>query len=242
MTALSATLVSHCGTTKVSREELRTIPVPESTSTFKPIPHCEVVNALVEALSFRYISVVRDEYAVSPDGMKMFGVLDLETAFDGCRFAIGIRNANDKSMRLGLTSGLRVFVCDNLSFQGEFTPVLAKHSKNFSIVDSLAIGVDRIQRNFDPLRQQVERWRSSQITDEQAKLVIYRAFVENELDVPRHLARDVHTNYFEPTHPEFAPRTMWSLSNAFTSALKSLDPIPFFRATAKLGAFLQSDN
>jgi hypothetical protein len=50
----------------------------------------------------RSISVVRDEYAVSPDGMQMFGVLDLETAFDGCRFAIGIRMANDKSMRLAL--------------------------------------------------------------------------------------------------------------------------------------------
>jgi hypothetical protein len=81
-------------------------------------------------------------------------------------------------MRLGLTSGVRVFVCDNLSFQGEFTPVLAKHSKNLSIVDSLAIGVDRIQRNFEPLRRQVEIWRSRQITDEEAKLVIYRAFIE----------------------------------------------------------------
>jgi len=218
------------------------IPVPEGTRTFKPIPHYEIVAALVEALSFRYIGVVRHEYAVSPDGMRMFGVLDLETAFDGCRFAIGIRNGNDKSMRLGLTSGLRVFVCDNLSFQGEFTPVLAKHSKNFSIVDSLAIGVDRIQRNFEPLRHQVETWRSRQITDDQAKLVIYRAFIEGALSVPRALARDVHSNYFEPTHSDFAPRTMWSLSNAFTSALKSLDPIPFFQATAKLGTFLNTNN
>jgi hypothetical protein len=31
---------------------------------------------------------------------------------------------------------------------------------------------------------------------------------------------------------------MWSLSNAFTSAFKELDPIPQFRATAKLGSFL----
>src|SRR5688500_1250475 len=237
-----ATLIAHCGTTKVSRDELRTIPVPETTRTFKPIPHYEIVDALVEALGFRYIAVVRDEYAVSPDGMKMFGVLDLETQFDGCRFAIGIRNANDKSMRLGLTSGIRVFVCDNLSFQGEFTPVLAKHSKNFSIVDSLAIGVDRIQRNFDPLRQQVEAWRSRQLTDEDAKLVIYRAFIEGDLSVPRALARDVHRNYFEPAHAESAPRTMSSLSHAFTSALKTLDPTPFFQATAKLGTFLQSSN
>ena len=135
-----------------------------------------------------------------------------------------------------------MLVCSNLAFQGEFTPVLAKHSKNFSIVDSLAIGVDRIQRNFDPLRQQVEAWRSRQITDEDAKLVIYKAFIEGDLSVPRSLARDVHRNYFEPVHAEFAPRTMWSLSNAFTSALKSLAPIPFFQATAKLGIFLNSNN
>jgi hypothetical protein len=31
---------------------------------------------------------------------------------------------------------------------------------------------------------------------------------------------------------------MWSLSNAFTSAFKKLDPIPQFKATAKLGEFL----
>jgi hypothetical protein len=30
--------------------------------------------------------------------------------------------------------------------------VLAKHSKNFSLQDSLAIGVDRMQRNFEPMR------------------------------------------------------------------------------------------
>jgi len=236
-----ATLIAHCGTAKVSREELKAIPVPEGTRTFKPIPHHEIVDALVEALSFRYIGVIRDEYAVSPDGMRLFGVLDLETAFDGCRFAIGLRNSNDKSLRLALTCGVRVFVCDNLSFQGELTPVLAKHSKNFSVVDSLAIGVDRIQRNFDPLRAQVDAWRSRQLTNEQAKLIIYRAFIEGDLTVPRSLARDVHRNYFEPTHAEFAPRTMWSLSNAFTSALKSLDPIPFFLATAKLGTFLSNN-
>jgi len=45
--------------------------------------------------------------------------------------------------------------------------------------------------------------------------------------------------YFEPQYPEFAARTMWSLSNAFTSSFKELDPVPQFKATAKLGAFLE---
>jgi hypothetical protein len=32
---------------------------------------------------------------------------------------------------------------------GVFTPVLAKHSKSFNLIGTLAVGVDRIQRNFD---------------------------------------------------------------------------------------------
>src|SRR6058998_796104 len=222
---------------KLTRQELALVPTPERTATHQTIPHVEVVNALIETLGFRHIGVVRDEYAATPDGMKMFGVVDLEAGFTGCRFSLGLRNSNDKSMRLALTVGYRCFVCDNLAFQGDFTPVLAKHSKNFSLIDSIAIGVERMQRNFEPMQKQVEAWRAAQITDDFAKLTIYRAFIEGDLDVPRHLARDVHNQYFEPQYEEFAPRTMFSLSNAFTTAFKQLDPVPFFKATAKLGAF-----
>jgi hypothetical protein len=172
--------------------------------------------------------------------MEMFGALDLEAGFEGCRFAIGIRNANNKRFRLACTVGLRVFVCYNLAFRGDYTPVLAKHSKHFSLDDALSIGVDRMQRNFEPMRRQVERWRAQQLSGEVARLTIYRAFIEGELEVPKHLARRVHDLYFNPQHEEFAPRTMWSLSNAFTSDFKELDPIPQFKATAKLGEFLES--
>jgi hypothetical protein len=223
---------------KIGRTELAQIPVPHATATHRPVPHHEIVEALVETLSFRHIAVVNEEYAPSSDGMKMFGVLDLETQMEGCRFSIGIRNSHDKSLRLGLTAGLRVFVCSNMAFSGDFTPVLAKHSKSFNLIDTLAVGVDRIQRNFEPMQRQVEHWRQAQISDERAKLIFYAAFVDGKLDVPRSLLSEVHRLYFEPQYEEFSPRTMWSLSNAFTSAFKKLDPVPQFKATAKLGEFL----
>ena len=71
-------------------------------------------------------------------------------------------------------------------------------------------------------------------------MVIYEAFVEGKLEAPKHLARTVHDLYFEPKYEEFRSRTIWSLSNAFTSAFKELDPIPQFKATAKLGEFLET--
>ena len=227
-------------TEKLTRQQLAAVPTPLGTATHRPIPHDEVVGALVETLGFRHIGVVKDEFAVSRDGMKMFGVLDLDTGMHGCRFSIGIRNAHDKSMRLAMTVGYRVFVCENMAFSGDFQPVLAKHSKHFSLHNALSIGVDQMQRNFDGMRKQVDTWKDSQLTDVAAKLVIYRAFIESDLEVPRALARPVHDLYFSPEHEEFQSRTLWSLSNAFTSAFKQLEPIPQFKATAKLAGFLES--
>lgn len=232
-----STLISYDG--KLDRQTLALVPTPPATDTHRPVPHHEVINALVETLGFRHIGVHKEEYAVSKDGMKMFGLMELETTFQGCRFALGIRNSHDKSMRLAMTVGYRVFVCENMAFNGDFEPVLAKHSKHFNILNSLSIGVDMMQRNFEPMVRAVDRWRETQLTDVSTKLLIYQAFIEGNLDVPRHLARDVHDLYFNPTIEEFQPRTLWSLSNAFTSSFKQLDPIPQFKATAKLGEFLK---
>jgi hypothetical protein len=45
-----------------------------------------------------------------------------------------------------------------------FTPVLAKHPKSFSLIDCIAVGVDRTQRNLEPMRRQ-ETWQRSELTD-----------------------------------------------------------------------------
>jgi len=233
----TATLIPEAGL--ITRDQLALVPTPAGTATHRPIPHVEVVNALIDTLGLRKIGVTAEEYAVSKDGMNMFGVMEIDQGMEGARFALGIRNSNSKLFRLSVTVGYRVFVCANLAFSGDYSPVLAKHTKNFSILNALSIGVDDMMRNFKPMVESEDRWRGSQLSDVSAKMIIYRAFVEGELEAPRHLDRKVHDLYFDPQYDDFRPRTMWSLSNAFTSAFKELDPIPQYRATAKLGTFLQ---
>jgi hypothetical protein len=237
---MNGTLLSKNG--KITRGELEMIPTPPGTPTHRPISHAEIVEALIETLAFRHIAVARDEYAVSHDGMKMFGVLDMEAGIAGVRFSIGIRNANDKSMRLAMTVGYRVMVCDNMAFMGEFMPVLHKHSKNLDLIELVSIGVDKIQRNFDPLSRQIDNWQTCSLTDDRARLILYAAFVEGQLAAPRQLLPAVHRKYFHPELEAFQPRTLWSLSNAFTSAIKELAPMRQFQTTAKVGAFLAGFN
>jgi hypothetical protein len=42
--------------------------------------------------------------------------------------------------------------------------VRVKQSKSFSLVDAISAGVDRMQRDFERMRKQVERWRQSEVT------------------------------------------------------------------------------
>ena len=232
-------LLAHVGAELLGRQDLRGLPTPLATATHRPIPHMEVVEALIETLGFRRLTVVADQYAVTPDGMRLFGVLALDVEESGVRLAIGLRNSHDKSIALGLTVGYKVFVCDNLAFHGDFSPILKKHTARVDIKDVMTLAVDRMQRHFAPMTRQIDVWRGHELPDAQAKLIIYRAFSEDGLEFPKHLARDVHRHYFEPAYDDFKPRTMWSLSNAFTSAVKTLDPIPAFKATAKLAPFLE---
>jgi hypothetical protein len=95
--------------------------------------------------------------------------------------------------------------------------------------------IRQISRNLQEYQAAI-----SELTDVTAKVVIYEAFVEGRLEAPKHLARTVHDLYFEPKYEEFRSRTIWSLSNAFTSAFKELEPIPQFKATAKRGEFLEA--
>jgi hypothetical protein len=62
----TSTLIGYSDRT-IGREELALVPTPPATETHRPVPHHEIVQALIETLGFRHIGVVHDEYAVSPD-------------------------------------------------------------------------------------------------------------------------------------------------------------------------------
>jgi hypothetical protein len=123
---------------------------------------------------------------------------------------------------------------------GVLTPVLAKHSKAFSLIDC---HFGRCRSDAAQLRAHAQAGGSAaeKRTHRRHRQGGYlRRICEGQLEAPKHLARTVHDLHFEPKYEEFRARTIWSLSNAFTSAFTELDPIPQFKATAKLGEFLEA--
>ncbi len=235
---MTETVLSHSRSVLIGRQDLRDLATPEPTPTHYPIPHWKFVETLAETLHFRHLEIVAEEYAVSPDGMRFFGSLTLNVEESGVRIALGLRNSHDKSFSLALAVGRRVLVCDNLALFGDYTPVARKHTKHVEIEAILAIAVDQMQRNFEPMQRQIAFFRGCDLSDARAKLIIYDAFFGGAADLPKHLGTVVHDHYFQPKYSEFEPRTLWSLENAFTSSLKELEPVSRLRAVGRLAPFL----
>lgn len=234
----SKLVVDTPGAMRVTREELALIPAPESTPTFKPIPHIKLIEMIEETLLYRRINIAAEEFAVAKRGMQMFACIELTLEDEGVRFALGVRTANDKSLRLSMVAGYRVFVCSNLAFSGEFKPLLHKHTKGLDLQDSLSVALDRTQRHFDPLARQIKAWKEQEISDSFAKEFLYDAFVGGGLKIPIRFLKEAHRNYF--TDSRFDKGTFWALSNAGTSTFKLLDADKQYACTAQWGKLLNA--
>jgi hypothetical protein len=56
---LNGTLMVHTGGRQRTRDELATLPTPEATDTWKPVPHYELVESLIEGLTTHGITITR---------------------------------------------------------------------------------------------------------------------------------------------------------------------------------------
>jgi len=220
---VSGTLIAHVDTNKVTREELAAIPTPGGTDTFKPVAHIELVTSLSAILEHKGISITREQFAIRSDGSKLFGTFDLSLAgvSETSTAALGFRTANDRTMKLQMIAGLRVFVCDNMAFSGDSIIMNRKHTAGLDLLPELMGAVDKYFIRFNRLKEEVADLQSLTITDNEAKGLIHDAFVSDLMPI-RYLP-EVSKAYFNPAIPDFEPRTAWSLHNAFSGTAKDMN-------------------
>src|SRR5512132_4049581 len=125
-------LMLHCGSQLKSRDEAFAVPIPQATDTYRPLSYESFLTRIEKQLAVEGITIKDEKLALAKEGQRLFGLLALSmpgfTAQDyGC--VLGLRNSYDKSVSSGICIGASVFVCDNLSFQGEVT-FTRKHTPN----------------------------------------------------------------------------------------------------------------
>ena len=212
------TLMLHAGSEPVPYEDLREIETPEATKSHVPIPHHRVVDLVKHTLSFYGHEVTFENYGVSEDGLRFFGLLSLRSAYGDYEDTVGLRNSNDKKFPVGISFGSRVFVCDNLAFVGEHT-VMRRHTVN-AVRDLPSMVMQIIEPLADQREAQhrcFQTYRNTPLSDELADHAIMSMYRDGIINVQR--IADVVHQWEEPEY-DWGDRTAYRMFNAATHALE----------------------
>ena len=115
-------LVLHRGGWEATKADLASVPVPEPTDSYVPVPYGRFVEEVELHVPRFGLTIVSEQFALARDGQQMFGVLTCTNGHSNNEYglAIALRNSYDRSLSAEITSsGTRVFCCDNLAFSGE---------------------------------------------------------------------------------------------------------------------------
>jgi hypothetical protein len=229
-------LVLHCGAAAVDRERVDSVPTPEKTDTWCPIPHGLLLSEVMKVIEGNQMTVVSEAHALTRDGQRYFGLMQVVNGHNSADFGlvIGVRNSHDKSFPSALALGASVFVCDNLSFSGE-VQLARKHTKH--IERDLPALILKAVGLLDNLRvtqeQRFEKYKATPLSNRDAHDLMVRAIDCKVLPVTR--LPELVQEWRAPRHSEFKEQNVWRLMNGFTEVLKgSLTALPA-RTTALQG-------
>lgn len=216
-------LCLHRGGQAVQFSDLQTVPTPQRTASWVPIPHAVLAEQVIATLNDAGLTVVGAQHALSKDGARYFGLLQVKTDTDAPDFAamIGVRNSHDQSYPAGLALGSRVLVCDNLAFSAEVV-LNRKHTAQIArdLPGLVYRAVAKLAEGRGEQDRRIEAYKRTTLDTRDAHDLLVRAVDARAL--PARWLMDALAEWRTPRHAEFEAggKTGWRLFNAVTEALK----------------------
>ena len=219
--------------TLINRAQLHQVVTPPPVGRFhRPVPFGEYVEVVDEALFSAGFEVTAEEYAVTKDGQRFFGMLEvapkvLEGEYLPAKefsFNVGVRGSHDQSIPRGIALGTQVMVCSNLCFHGEMGTASTKQTVNIydRIVPMVHNAVGRLPELMEHQTKVFDQYKDYQFGSKRhGDAALVEIFRRGGFSAPQ-LARAIkewdNPSYEE--HLQYGDRSAWLLFNACTEALK----------------------
>lgn len=213
-------LCLHAGGHVVEFNELASIPLPERTESYVPVPHQTLFGMVTDHMKGIGLNILQSIHATNRGGKHYFGMMEVaykDNETNG--FVVAVRNSYDKSLSAAMVAGSQIFCCDNLALSGEYK-LSRKHTVNvFADLPALILAaVSRLTAVWEAEKARTARYMERALSDMDAHNLIANLWRNGAL-----LKTEIATaidEWHKPSHPEFEPRTLWSLQNAATEAWK----------------------
>ena len=216
-----------------SREGLNFLATPPAMGRFhKPYSFADYVNNVEESLDRAGLTIVDQEYEVTPDAMSLFGAMEVvPRALEGelipadsdYRLLVGVRGSHNQRIPRGLVLGSRVMVCSNLCFSGNIGQFNSKQTTNLvkRLPRLIAEVVGQIPELAQAQDDKFAAYKDYQFSNPRAgDAALVEIFRQGGLSAAQ-LGKAIR-EYDQPTYKEHAEfgKSAWLAMNAVTEALK----------------------
>lgn len=235
-------LCLHSGGNTATLEEVRAVNTPAPEGIWHPVAHGVLYDQVVSAMDTLHMRIVKEQHALAKDGLRYFSLLQVGNGAEDKDFAfvLGLRGSLDKTYAAGIAVGSGVFVCDNLAFSGEIT-IARKYTTNIErdlpILAARAVG--KLGAAKVDMEKRIEAYKAEVLRDSTANDIIIRSLDCGAITTTR--IPEVLGQWRKPKHEEFAPRTAWSLFNAFTEVMKENSLFQLPKRTQSLHALFDME-
>lgn len=215
--------------TRITREQLRerwtTIAMELSpTRTWTPVPYTDFADAVQDTAVYAGLTLVSETYSLSKTGGQFFGIQSYESGIDGLRIALGMRGSVNKTLAEGVIAGSTVVVCDNGLFAGDDFKQVRKNTPNVwvDLKEIICNAVGAARTKTDGARVFRDNTQQIHLGLDRGYELIGKALGCGY--VSHDVAMGAMEDWRSPRHEEFRDRTLWSLYNGFTEAVKTVAP------------------
>lgn len=218
-----------------NKQFLLGVDVPQSTRTWKPVSHRELIDVTLESLDKCGFILDKEIYTWSNEGMKANGKYHLKYGNDSdMGLMIAWQNSYDKTLSLKFGVGHHVFICENGLICADMGTFKSKHVGNIQEItpETLKEYVCRSGDNFEQMIKEKQKMKEIEITKKTTAELLGRLFI-NEAIITSTQLNIIKNEIEKPTHDYKAEGTVWELMNYQTFALKTCAPTTWMeRVTA----------
>lgn len=216
-------LIIHAGGHQATLDAVANVPTPPPFGRHYCIPHMSLIERTKHALREGGLEIVNEQHALHTvkdiPGANYFGLFEVESDQKEYNMVIGLRNSHAQMFAASYVIGNRVFVCDNLAFNGEIK-IARRHTRFIErdlgglVIRAMAQLADRRVEMAD----RIEKYKQAKLPRAEADhavIELLRARALPSCDVIK-----VVDEFEKPRHEEHldadGDRTVWTLFNAVT--------------------------
>jgi hypothetical protein len=231
-------LMLHCGSQSATLEEVRAVPAPQHTDTWKPVPYRDTLDLVKEVATQALGPIMSEAYGLNKDGKQMFGLLRFACGGQDHGLSIGLRGSIDKTLGNGIAVGANVFVCDNLCFSGEAFKIVRRNTTNVweDLSAMIREHIAGAGTYYGAVSRDIERMKEISCSQDRGYEIL-GLLQGHGLLRPRQ-AGVALSDWRTPRHEEFAERDLWSLYNCATEGLKKAAPGQVIDSQTKLHSYV----